>query len=361
MSADDWVERAAALPIAFAQVREDPRHDAAIVEALGRDAEILMVASGGCTAAVLATMPSVARLHLVDPNPAQISLARLKLRMLERSTPRERRELLGHSPLPAIERWRRVGSEMAAIGLSAGCFGSAEVIGALGPDHAGRYERLFAAMRHRLADERSSILELLCCSDPADQLRRGGADTSLGRRISAAIHEVMTLDTLVRLFGEGATRRPAEAFPDHFVRRLQFALGSLPAVSNPFLWQFLAGEEGASAPIEWLDRPAPTRMPTIDWTIGTMTEVLASVRAAFDFIHLSNILDWLAPEEARGTLDLAFAALRPGGRVLIRQLNSTIDVPRLGSSFEWDPRGAAALLAGDRSFFYREMHLGVRR
>jgi len=43
-----------------------------------------MVASGGCTAAVLATMPNVAAIHLVDANPAQLALARLKLRLLER-------------------------------------------------------------------------------------------------------------------------------------------------------------------------------------------------------------------------------------------------------------------------------------
>ena len=51
---------------------------------------------------------------------------------------------------------------------------------------------------------------------------------------------------------------------------------------------------------------------------------------SYDFVHLSNILDWLSPEEARATLDVAHAALRPGGWVLIRQLNSTLDIPCFG-------------------------------
>jgi S-adenosylmethionine-diacylglycerol 3-amino-3-carboxypropyl transferase len=83
--------------------------------------------------------------------------------------------------------------------------------------------------------------------------------------------------------------------------------------------------------------------------------------AAFDFVHLSNILDWLPPEEARVLLDLAAAALRPGGWVLIRQLNSTVDIRASGGGFTWLSEPAAALHARDRSFFYHALHLGRRR
>ena len=54
------------------------------------------------------------------------------------------------------------------------------------------------------------------------------------------------------------------------------------------------------------------------------------------------------------------AALRPGGRVVIRQLNSTLDIPNLGPSFEWEEDGAT-INDHDRSFFYRALHLGRRR
>src|SRR5262245_7051936 len=94
-----WVEEAATLPIAFAQVREDPRIDRHVVEQLGTAARICMIASGGCTAAVLATLPNVAAIHLVDPNPAQLALTRLKLRLLETSEPDYRLRLLGHGPM----------------------------------------------------------------------------------------------------------------------------------------------------------------------------------------------------------------------------------------------------------------------
>ena len=49
-----WVPEIARRPIAFAQVREDPILDQWVVERLNAKAEILLVASGGCTAAALA-------------------------------------------------------------------------------------------------------------------------------------------------------------------------------------------------------------------------------------------------------------------------------------------------------------------
>jgi hypothetical protein len=49
-----WVDEALRMPVAFAQVREDPRVDLAVVERLRRgDLSGLMIASGGCTAAAL--------------------------------------------------------------------------------------------------------------------------------------------------------------------------------------------------------------------------------------------------------------------------------------------------------------------
>lgn len=88
-----WVNEAAALPVAFAQVREDPLLDRWVTEQLSDGSKILMIASGGCTAALLATLPNVAHLHLVDPNPAQLALTRLKLHLLETADPSERQPI----------------------------------------------------------------------------------------------------------------------------------------------------------------------------------------------------------------------------------------------------------------------------
>jgi S-adenosylmethionine-diacylglycerol 3-amino-3-carboxypropyl transferase len=111
----------------------------------------------------------------------------------------------------------------------------------------------------------------------------------------------------------------------------------------------------------WLDAPVPTRLPELEWTVTGMAEALRSWPGQFDFIHLSNILDWLAPETARATLDLAWRALRPGGWAFLRQLNSSLDIEALGGRFAWQTRPAEALFRRDRSFFYRGLHLGIKR
>jgi S-adenosylmethionine-diacylglycerol 3-amino-3-carboxypropyl transferase len=73
---------AAALPVAFARVRGDPLLDAWFVDRLRGDVRVIMVASGGCTASLLGAHPRVTWLRRVDPNAAQLALARLKLRPL---------------------------------------------------------------------------------------------------------------------------------------------------------------------------------------------------------------------------------------------------------------------------------------
>src|SRR5262245_59442416 len=92
-----WLDEAATLPLAFALVREDALLDLDVLAGSGPEAHVIMVASGGCTAAALAAAPNIGRLHLVDPNPAQLALCRLKLRLLQTETPDTRQALLGHA------------------------------------------------------------------------------------------------------------------------------------------------------------------------------------------------------------------------------------------------------------------------
>jgi S-adenosylmethionine-diacylglycerol 3-amino-3-carboxypropyl transferase len=92
-----------------------------------------------------------------------------------------------------------------------------------------------------------------------------------------------------------------------------------------------------------------------------MKEVLESLEAGgVDLVHLSNILDWLSVEDATATLHAAFRALKPGGRVVLRQLNSTLDIPKLESGLVWDGELGASLQRRDRSFFYPCIHVGTR-
>ena len=156
-----WLTEAAKLPLGFAQVREDPTLDQAVAHAAGERVSVIMVASGGCTAAALAASPRVAWLHLVDPNPSQIALARVKLRLLESTPPAQRLAVLGHAPMQRIERREWLGKITEALGLPPEIFGPADLVAELGVDHAGRYERLFARLREEISGHAEAIERLL--------------------------------------------------------------------------------------------------------------------------------------------------------------------------------------------------------
>jgi S-adenosylmethionine-diacylglycerol 3-amino-3-carboxypropyl transferase len=95
--------------------------------------------------------------------------------------------------------------------------------------------------------------------------------------------------------------------------------------------------------------------------MSDMAEALEQQKESVDFVHLSNILDWLSREEARALLDLTSQALRPDGYTFIRQLNSNLDITSLGTGFEWQNDFAQTLHDRDRSFFYRRLLLGRKR
>ena len=356
-----WVAQAADLPVAFAQVREDPRIDRFVVERAGAGARVCLVASGGCTAAVVATVPTVAAVHLVDANPAQLALARLKLRLLETETPAGRLALVGHAEMAPPDRRDRLVGELSALGLPPDAPSEPGTVALLSSDFAGRYEACFAELQRQLGTHRAELDAALRLTDRAEQAKQVAPDTPLGRRLDDALDAVLSLPNLVALFGEGATRNPAEPFARHFARRVRHGFATLPAATNPFLWQMLAGRYPGGHPADWFVLPAPVRLPEVTWQHAPMADALRDRRGAFDVVHLSNILDWLSPAEAAATLDLAARALRPGGRVVIRQLNSTLDVPACGPMFEWDGATAGELHARDRSFFYRALHLGRKR
>jgi S-adenosylmethionine-diacylglycerol 3-amino-3-carboxypropyl transferase len=212
-----WVIAAARMPVAFAQVREDPLIDLWLLEHIGGDGlRGIAIASGGCTAAALAASGRLSHLHLVDANAAQIALCRLKRHLLETASPHERAQLMGHAPLAVAERAARLEAAFGALGLPADVLGPPQVVAELGPDHAGRYELLFSRLREEMQDCTGEWLAPLAARDSADGQCPIGPTTRLGRRLDEAMDRVMALPNLVRLFGAEATQNSREPFSRHF-------------------------------------------------------------------------------------------------------------------------------------------------
>ena len=152
--------------------------------------------------------------------------------------------------------------------------------------------------------------------------------------------------------------RSVMPFADHFVSRTRHALSTMPANTNPFLWQVLLGRFPCGANSAWLESPLQRPNTALEFSTTAMCNVLKNEDRKFHFIHLSNILDWLSVEEAGELLDVAAKRLVSGGWVIIRQLNSSLDIPALGGSIKFLPDEGERLLRRDKSFFYQQLHIG---
>ena len=337
--ADSWALEAARLPLAFAQVREDPRLDVRVALTLPPEATVVMIASGGETLVELARL-LLRRIHAVDVNPAQLALARLKCYLAEYETPGRAAALLGHGPMPSDVRFDRMSDMLDRLGLSEGVFGPVECWMEVGLDQAGRYEHCFAELRSMLPswEDRFPLSEL-----------------------DGALARVMSQENLAALFGTEATRNPRQPFHRHFAWRTRLALARVGAERNPFLRQMYAGSFAPGPAYDWLESSAPLGAEIL-WHHGAMCSVLAALPAhSVDFVHLSNILDWLDENDARGTLEAVCRVLKPGGHVLIRQLNSTVEPKLLAPAIYWDATVGKEMEAADRSFFYPDILTGTRR
>jgi S-adenosylmethionine-diacylglycerol 3-amino-3-carboxypropyl transferase len=358
-AADEWVKSTATLPVAFAQVREDPQIDAALVRHVDRPPRILMIASGGETAAWLSTL-QVKSLHLVDINRAQLDLTRFKLDLLTTAERDERLQLLGYQPISQSARSHEISLRLARLDLPPDALGPRQWIAQFGPDQCGRYEWLFARLRDLLRDQSEALIRLMHLRDPAEQSACVAPGSELGDDIQAAFNETMDLNCLIEIFGHGATANRRESFADHFMNQSRRALATFPAADNPFLQQIFLGRFlGAAWP--WLEAPQQDRLPTTQYSCDRMGAVLAAAAdESYDFIHLSNILDWIQPAEAASVLQYTFRCLSPGGIAVIRQLNSRLEVREIPCALKWLEQTAADLHRSDQSFFYRTLHVGMK-
>ena len=358
----EYAAQASKLPIAFSLVREDSTQDLDIIRRYFPEEKVsmCMVASGGCTAALLAAQAPLKDLTLVDPNPAQLALTKLKLQLLSLPT-QKRLEILGHEAYNPLDRKTIMQGYMLALNIDEQIFGDSIKVAQEGVDHAGRYEKVFEELRTELSPYNDEITALFACIDITEQSQRVASDTQLGKALDAAFDKVMSQDNLVKIFGEKATANRVQDFARHFAERMRIYLAHHVASSSPWLAHMLLGHFYNGMMFPWLTTTPTCPLPTISYYQGFMNNALEQAEPnTYHVVHLSNIIDWLTPEEAEKTLALAYRALKPGGIVVIRQLNSNVDIPTLGKQFVWDFKNSHEFLMNDRSFFYRNFFIGIK-
>ncbi len=357
-TSQDWLDTATDLPVRFAQVREDPLLDIETVRRSKSGCNALIIASGGCTVCALNTLGHIDEMVVVDPNPAQIVLTRLKLLIQDSVPPSHRAGLLGHEPMAKEERGTQLAQLATEYKLDLQSLGPLAVLASRGLDFIGRYEIVFGAVSRLLADDHEDISQLLMQNDFQQRISLLESMQGFLNRLESVLNRVMALPNLVHLFGEEATRNRLQDFSAHFFQRTQWAITQLPTESNHYLWQVLLNQSPPGHSVPWLSMKLPNRLPTKTFHQESIEEYLGKCERIFDYIHLSNVLDWLSDDQARSLLASTWDHLAPGGHTLIRQLNSNLDIPSMNDRFEWLDQDSHDLLLRDRSFFYRKIHLG---
>ena len=337
-------------PIAFSQVREDPRLDLKALKTCGANPRVLMIASGGDSLAYLATQIPLSSISVLDANPAQIKLSRLKLKLLE--LPKiKRMQYLGHAPLAPTTRLQELCKICSELSFELSDLGPESIIASEGLDYLGRFERLFRAIQNKLSIKTKEALK------PG---LPGFIDQSVLDELKDVFHEHFSLPVLVSLFGEEATQNPHQNFESHFLEQTLKFLQKPGALHSPFIQQFLCGEFHQRA-YAWHSLPPQILNTPIDYLNLPMCTFLASAPdESFDFIHLSNILDWLNPNQAHDLLRNVHRCLSPSGKVFIRQLNSSLDIRACSPFFNWHTKTSEFFLQQDQSFFYRQIHFGSK-
>lgn len=348
------LEFAKSFPILFSQVREDPRLDLNVIFSIpNNNINVLMIGSGGCTLGSLAYHAfKIGSIDVVDANLAQLDLCRLKLALASHS-PQNRAAILGH--LPMQDRKSHLLTLFKQLNISLNIFGDFDIVSEYGPDYVGRYEWLFRAFSSDFQKTQLGI-QLPKISSFEEQQAVINQDVS---EITSLFNEHFSLDTLVGLFGKEAVQNRAKPYSLHFYNRFIWSLQHQFIHQNPFFYQFAYLAYPKLAQTDFLSLP-PFRPKHITLHHCTMFDHLVSCASnSYDFIHLSNILDWLDAESRQKVLKETSRVLKPCGKVLIRQLNSTMTIENTSQiSFKTIPE--ADLIKNDLSFFYPKTYIGVK-
>ena len=303
----------------FADVREDPAIEAALVHQTGSDA-VLLVASAGCTALTLAQrFPDVA-LTVFDWNPLQLAHVQHKSR----------------AAMNGDLRALNVGTDDPR-----------------GLNQRGEFEGLFRTLR-------GFVEEFVAPAADIGAYFRGDLDPSewlSSPYWEAAFETAFNTPFLHAMFGPAATQHAEPgSYPAYFRRAFERGLRRSDGRHNPFLQHVLLGA--------YLPEDAPayvrSRSPaSIEAVLGSLPDVPDLSR--FGLVSLSNLFDWSDDAHTSACAD-ALGTLRPGAAILIRQLNNQRNLRAFFEpAFTFDDGLGASLWDQDRSLFYNRIEVGFRR
>ena len=317
--------------VQFAVVREDPMVEAALVR-LTKANNVLLIASGGCTALTLQALFPDLHITLVDFNPAQLERVREKMSAL-------------HS-VDAATRYQQFNIETSDP---------------KGLNQSGSFESLFRGLREFIFDLIADETEIRLLFEEEDRLARVSEVLFSSKYWPVAFDLYFSDSLLNAMFGPDATQHAeAGSYPRYFQTLFEKGFASAKAFDNYFLHHVFLGyylQRPASLPYYLLAPPADYHFQMVEGTLDQVPEL-----QRFDLISLSNIMDWMPLVEITSLINHLQNGMKPGATVLYRQLNNDTDLSAyFGDSFAFDAGLGVRFQEIERSLFYSSVHVGKRR
>ena len=315
--------------VQFAVVREDPKIEAELV-CLHQVSEVLLIASGGCTALTLQALFPDLRLTLLDLNPAQLELIKKK-----------RQALTDTNICPHAFN----------IGTS----------DSRGLNQCGNFESLFRGLREFIFDLVADEEQVRALFEERGGLKRA-TELLFSNRYWPVAFDLFFSDSLLNtMFGPNATQHAKPgSYPKYFQKLFEKGLMSDQAFDNYFLHHVFLGyylDRPTSLPHYLTVSPPDYHFQMVEGTLDQVSDL-----GCFDLISLSNIMDWMSPADITTLLVKLQNQMKSGAIVLYRQLNNPIELePEFGDSFQFDPALGNRLLEAERSLFYSSIHVGKKR
>lgn len=348
----------------FAQVREDPRLELEAIRPTGEDT-VAVVGSGGCTALSLLGA-GAGRVFAVDLNRTQNHLVELKGLAVARLGTGEALRFLGAAPCPQNSRSDAYARLRPHLSVAArGYWDAHEDSIRRGVIAAGVSERFIATITtavRLLVHPRSRMDRLLACRSLSEQQELYAREWD-SRRWRVLFRLLVGRKTLSRAYDPGFfANLEHPSFADHFLSRVEHTLTRLPVADNYFLHQILTGRypahEAEGVPpylnpvgAEEISR----RLDHLMLVDGSFTAFLRQQpNASIDAFALSNICEWLTPEQVDQLFAEVVRTARPGARVCFRNFVGWTAVPERWRDVVVEDRARGEdLMRRDRSLVQR--------
>ncbi|MDE0399528.1 MAG: DUF3419 family protein [Candidatus Poribacteria bacterium] len=317
--------------VQFAVVREDPMVEAELVR-LTKAKNVLLIASGGCTALTLQALFPNLQITLVDFNPAQLERVREKmsaLRDVDTAT-RDRRFNIGTSDPEGLNQ-------------------------------NGNFESLFRGLREFIFDLVADAADIRALFEEEGQLAKVSEVLFSSKYWSVAFDLYFSDSLLNAMFGPDATQHAETgSYPRYFQQLFEKGLTALNAFDNYFLHHVFLGyylQRPASLPYYLLSPPTDYHFEMVEGPLAQVPEL-----QRFDLISLSNIMDWMPLAEIAVLIKYLQNEMKSGASLLYRQLNNRTDLSMdFGDAFEFNAALGVRFQEAERSLFYSSVHVGKRR